>query len=586
MEVQGRQRTGEAPMMRQGATTLLAVAIAALAGQPKGKAPAQHPGAPKGRLAWTRVFDGKTLKGWTDEGRGLWSVEDGCIVGRQDPKTHSESWLLSEREWGDFILIVSFEISQGGNSGVFFRAPKVRGHPGRMGLEVQIHAGDTRYPTGSIYDLADAAKGLQTSGWNRLILCAVGNSLFTAVNGRLGAVAEAPRARSRRGRIGFQVHGGIRHSKMAVRFKDIWVAPVRAPAEPPGGLRFRKIVLDRGAHEAAAAFDVDRDGKPDVVCGPSWYRNSVWKAYPLRETSDLSRWELPLDINGDGRMDVIAGGGEALADYWFENPGRPGRLWPFHKFRERKGPVFDMLLTDLDSDGRVNDLLPNGPGTHHWVRIIPGRVPKFTDHRIGGRGKGHGIGAGDVNRDGRPDLVTPDGWYEQPERATRSSWKWHKEFTLRGHPSVPIRVHDVNGDGAADIVYGDAHGYGLWWLEQHAADDGTRTWTEHAIDDVIAQAHSIAIGDLNGDGRADLVAGKRWMAADGDDPGDLEPTCLFWLEHDGTGKNWRRHVIDFNGGAGCGTGLQLADLDGDKDLDIVAPGKGGLYIFLNEGPIR
>jgi len=59
-------------MMRQGATTLLAVAIAALAGQPKGKAPARPPGPPKGRLTWTRVFDGKTLKGWTDEGRGLW----------------------------------------------------------------------------------------------------------------------------------------------------------------------------------------------------------------------------------------------------------------------------------------------------------------------------------------------------------------------------------------------------------------------------------------------------------------------------------------------------------------------------------
>ena len=581
-------------MPRQWAV-LLSIALAAggAAAGSKEPAAARPPGAPQGRLAWKRIFNGKSLKGWEAEGRGLWAVEDGCIVGRQDPKTHSESWLLSEAEWGDFVLVAQFRITEVGNSGIFVRVPKVRGHPGRKGFEMQIAADDVRYPTGSFYDLAKAPPRLQLPEWNRVLICCVGSRLFTSVNGRVAATAAAPRARSSSGRVGLQIHGGIRYRAMAVSFKDVWVAPVAAPADAPGGVRFRKVPLDLGANEAAAVFDVDRDGKPDVVCGPAWYRNSSWKAFPVRDVlaGDDAEccWELPFDVNGDGRTDLIAGGGAiARVEYWYENPGRAGRRWPPHEFLQRKALIRDMVLIDLDGNGRVNDLLPNGNGSIQWVQIAPGRAPEFTLRRIGSKGKAHGIGTGDVNGNGRTDVVTPQGWYEQPERATSSAWKWHGEFRLPGKPGVPIHVLDLNGDRAADIVYGDAHGYGLWWLEQHAPDDdgGKRSWTEHTIDTAFAQAYSIAFGDVNRDGRLDLVTGKRWRAANGADPGGNEPTCLFWFEHDGTGQNWKRHVIDFNGGAGCGTGLQLADLDGDKDLDVVAPGKGGLYLFLNEGPLK
>ena len=116
-------------MPRRWLTLLYAAwAMGGLAGQP----PA---GAPKGRLAWKSLFDGTSLKGWTMDGRGRWAVEDGCIVGRQDPATHSETWLLSEAELGDFVLVAKFQITEGGNSGIFLRAPDVRGHPGRLGCK-------------------------------------------------------------------------------------------------------------------------------------------------------------------------------------------------------------------------------------------------------------------------------------------------------------------------------------------------------------------------------------------------------------------------------------------------------------------
>ncbi|MFC1806481.1 family 16 glycoside hydrolase [Planctomycetota bacterium] len=571
---------------------LIAIAVAAcataFAARPRKKtAPVRPEGMPKGRLPWKRLFDGRSLKGWQVEGQGVWTVEDGCIVGRQNPKTHSESWLLSEAEWGDFVLVARFQITARGNSGIFFRAPKVRGHPGRMGYEMQIGGTDRRYPTGSIYDLAKAPPGLESGEWNRAMICCIGKRLFTSVNGRVGAVVEAPKARSAKGRVGFQVHGGINYSNMIVRFKDIYVAPIKAPAEARGGLRFRKVTLDLGTHEGAAVFDVDRDGKPDVVCGPVWYRNPTWKAYPIRDVAEgAGWWDLPFDVNGDGRTDLIAGGGFGKREHWYENPGRPGRPWTPHEYLERKGHIEDMIVADMDGNGLVNDLVPNGNGLIQWLQIAPGRKPKFTYRRVGSKGKGHGIGVGDISGDNRVDVVTPQGWYQQPDKATSSAWKWRGEFRLKGKPGVPIRVLDLNGDRAKDIVYGDTHGYGLWWLEQKRIGDTKRTWIEHVIDPSLAQAHSIAVGDINGDKRPDLVTGKRWQAGNGEDPGDHEPTGLYWYEHDGTGQNWKRHVIDFNGGAGCGMGLQLHDLDGDKDLDVVAPGKGGLYLFVNEGASR
>ena len=543
---------------------------------------------PQGRLKWTRLFDGASLKGWAVEGEARWGVEDGAIVARQSEMQRSESWLLSEAEYGDFVLLVRFHITPGGNSGVFFRAPKVRGHPARMGFEMQIADTNRTDPAGTILDLAQAPPGLQHEGWNRAMICCIGDQLFTALNGRVAALAEPERARSRRGRIGFQMHGGRDNADTVVRFKDIYLAPVARPKDSAGGLKFRREKLDGGQSEGAAVLDADRNGRPDVLCGPAWYRHPDWKPYPVRRVHMAngvaqSFWELPLDVNGDGRTDAIAGGGDARIEFWYENPGRPGPLWTPHDYLNRKAFIYGMILCDLDGDGRINDLLPNGNGAVTWIQIDPGIEPKFTERRIGGYGKVHGLGVGDLNNDGRCDIITPQGWYECPQRPATTRWRWRGEFELQGTPGVPIHVLDVNGDRVPDLVYGDARGYGLWWVEQKIVSATKSTWTPHLIDDTFSQVHSIAIGDLNGDRRPDIVAGKRWQAGDGTDPGSHEPSCLFWFEHDGTGRTWRRHLIDYNTGAGCGMGLVLHDLDNDKDLDIIAPGKGGLYLFINQG---
>ncbi len=142
--------------------------------------------------AWTPLFDGKTLKGWTsgtggEPGKG-WKVEDGCIhrVGKGGD-------LLSEEKYGDFELEFEWKISKAGNSGVKYRVVKSAG--GWLGPEYQV-LDDAGHPNGkvpdttsaSLYEIVPAAKDkkLNPAGeWNRSKIIAKGTVLEHWLNGKL-----------------------------------------------------------------------------------------------------------------------------------------------------------------------------------------------------------------------------------------------------------------------------------------------------------------------------------------------------------------------------------------------------------------
>ena len=138
----------------------------------------------------------------------------------------------------------------------------------------------------------------------------------------------------------------------------------------------------------------------------------------------------------------------------------------------------------------------------------------------------------------------------------------------------------MNGDGRADLVYTMAHDYGIFWQEQTA--DGK--WIKHLIDDTWSQSHAITLVDLNGDGKPELLTGKRYMAHD-HDPGAREPLGIYWYEYnksaDGKKVEWTRHVIDYGTRAGAGMHIPVADIDGDGDLDFVVSTKLGTFLFEN-----
>jgi len=168
-------------------------------------------------------------------------------------------------------------------------------------------------------------------------------------------------------------------------------------------------------------------------------------------------------------------------------------------------------------------------------------------------------------------------------------------------------ARDVDGDRLADLVYGMGHNYGLFWLKQSAGADGKRTWTKAEIDPTIASVHTLLWADFDGDGKAEeLVTGKRVYAHE-IEPGATDASVVAWYDFDKSSKRWAKHVIfqgepakdapakgperdamkDFPPGT-AGTGLQVTaiDIDRDGDVDLVCPGKSGLYLFENLGSAR
>ncbi|MCC6860354.1 MAG: VCBS repeat-containing protein [Bryobacterales bacterium] len=333
--------------------------------------------------------------------------------------------------------------------------------------------------------------------------------------------------------------------------------------------------------EGIAVFDFDRDGRLDVTSGAFWYKAPEWSAQEYRECPRSGEYvvncgEFAIDVNRDGHTDLVAAGWMEDGIFYYENPRQLGVKWPKVKITPSRNTE-GMLSADIDGDGNP-DILPchyshNGV---FWVQIKDG---KFARRPVGDPGDGHGIGFGDLDRDGRKDILTPDGWYRQVD-VTRDAWEWRPEFKL-GTAGLAILSYDMNADGLTDIIYSKGHDYGLYWLEQKKSR-GKRAWIPHLIDDSYSQIHNLELADLNGDGRPELLAGKRYRGHNEKDPGSFDPLAIFYYTIE-PGKNPKiaRHPIAYNAIAGAGMQFVIVDLDGDGDTDIVTAGKTGQYWFEN-----
>ncbi|HUE72516.1 MAG TPA: alpha/beta fold hydrolase [Pirellulaceae bacterium] len=358
-----------------------------------------------------------------------------------------------------------------------------------------------------------------------------------------------------------------------------------------------RLINPAAEYPACAVFDVNQDGQMDIVSGGFWYAGPKWEKHFLRDVEVIrGRFDdysnLPLDVNSDGWLDIVSVNYRSQSLFWLAHPGEkiksaPDTPWQKHVI-DTPGPMETGRLHDIDGDGQL-DILPNGIGFACWYELVRDaagsgeNAPRFVKHDLPKEVAGHGIGFGDVNGDGRGDIVGPRGWLEAPEDRRGGRWTWHPEWELTRDASIPILVHDVDGDGDADLIWGRGHRYGLYWLEQTKDAAGKRSWRQHAIDTSWAQPHSLLLADLNGDKRVELIAGKRYMGHEGKDPGEWDVLCAYSYQFDPKLRTWRRSELHVGQRVGFGLDPKVADLDGDGDLDLVAADRSSLAVLINEG---
>jgi hypothetical protein len=312
-------------------------------------------------------------------------------------------------------------------------------------------------------------------------------------------------------------------------------------------------MLDPGAMETAAVADMNRDGRLDIVSGESWYEAPTWKKHAFRSIGFANGYvdvfsDLPLDVNADGRIDVVSVSWFAKKIWWNENPGADATgAWREHVVTTHS-PVEFAFLVDLDNDGVARELLPqfgDAKAPLTWYALRNGR---FEPRQVSDRSFGHGIGAGDVNGDGRNDIVT----------------------SLQ------------------------AHGLGLAWFEQRRAADGTISFTRHMIMDDFATAnaggvtfselHGSAVADVDGDGLPDFVVGKRaWAHLDSYyDPDPYGPAVLYVYRtvRDRRAPGGARFEPELvHNRSGVGSNVVAQDVDGDGAVDIVTATNRGTFVF-------
>ena len=375
----------------------------------------------------------------------------------------------------------------------------------------------------------------------------------------------------------------------------------------------QRQLSDKFFSEGAVFADLNSDGQPDAIAGPFWYegptfaqRHEIYRPAPFDPLGYSDNFlTFSHDFNGDGWADVLVLGYPGIDASWFENPGLRDLPW-------RRRVVFlpvdgeSPVLGDLLGSGYPVLICASGGRLGYAAADPRDAVRPWTFHPISPLGLWnrftHGLGFGDLNGDGRADILEKNGWWQQPASLVGDPvWEFHPyPFATAPAPGgAQMLVTDVNGDGLADVVTSrHAHGYGLSWFEQIRAADGAINFSPHVIlsenpDTKIsgvqfAQLHALALADVDGDGLPDIITGKRWWAhgpkGDADPAG--APVLYAFLTRRAPDRTvtFEPRLLDDN--SGIGTQVSAADVNADGRADFIVGNKRGTFVVLSTNAVQ
>ena len=399
----------------------------------------------------------------------------------------------------------------------------------------------------------------------------------------------------------------------------------------------RQQLTDVYFSEGANFGDINKDGKPDVVHGPYWWegpeftkRHEIFEPKPQNRdgySGNFFTWVY--DFTGDGWNDLVSVGLPGSPAKLYVNPGKMVAEAPHWQVREvfggvgNESPQFVNLLGSEQPELVCNHsgkfgfatfdvTKPEQPWTWHAISENVGEYPF-----------GHGLGIGDVNGDGRQDVIWKGGWYEQPKSVEGDPlWTFHK-YQFAGPGGADMFAYDVDGDGDNDVITSlAAHTYGLAWFEQIKEGDEI-SFQKHLImgekaEDnpygvLFTEPHAVALVDMDGDGLKDIITGKTYWSHHRQSPMWDAGAVVYWFklvrggasvpsqlpsggrESPGSAKeadakttggltspaqssvSWVPYRADDE--SGIGRQLSVGDIDGDKLPDIVVGGMKGAHVL-------
>ena len=629
------------------------------------------------------TFTGTTLAGWHTLGSSQWKAQNGELIGTATGP--DGGWLVLDTSYQDLNFFTRFRCggvpaaasAKAGEcrTGVLFRAEKT--DAGMTGVYVALNAGElaafrvtldamgretkreslrgvgpfvrsaepvppaapargsaparggagTGGPTIALpvpmAPLTPPPPGLRADDWNTLSVALDANIIRPTLNQGIDIPSgDTDDAGNGYGPVALFVGSGEVHFK-DVSFKDLHV---RAVPPEHTSTRFRMQQLDEFFYTwGAGVGDLNRDGVLDVVAGPYYYlgpgytsRREIYVAPTVNPSNQFPRsgFDFVFDFTGDGWADIVAGENRPL--FLYVNPKGERRRWAKYPAVPQANSEL-ALMRDIDGDGKPEAIFGIGTGTPTGVLAYAKPDPvdptrPWVVHTVSSPGLayGHSLGAGDINGDGRVDILQTAGWWEQPAQAKGESqkpkvqgpesgaWTYHPEAFGRwgrseGAGGAELCVYDVNGDKLNDVVAGlNAHGFGLAWFEQKRDKSGRISFERHMIMDdystknagdvTMSQMHASLAADIDGDGVPDYVTGKRyWSHLESTTDADPYGTpALYWFRtlRNPKAPGGAEFVPELiHNRSGVGSQFAAADLNKDGAIDIVTSNVRGTFIF-------